>query len=132
MGTRQHFPCPPSPSLLPCSSALFLLLHAGVDALPGEAAVVPSPGRGSLEAEPPRMSPGGGADSARRAGEPAAAALRGFTAEIRHSAELPPVIAPLTIRGCAGNLGAADRYTALIQLSLQPLLAKIRGNWYYK
>lgn len=65
-------------------------------------------------------------------GEPAASALRGFTEEIRHSAELPSVIAPLTIRGCAGNFGAADRYTALIQLSLQPLLAKIRGNWNYK
>lgn len=28
--------------------------------------------------------------------------------------------------------GTADRYTVLIQLSSQPLLAKIRGNWNYK
>lgn len=67
-----------------------------------------------------------------RAGDPAATALRGFIREIRRSAELPSVIAPHTIRERTGNCGAADRYAALIQLSLQPLLAKIRGNWNYK
>lgn len=67
-----------------------------------------------------------------RAGDPAATALRGFMSEIRRSAELPSVIVPHTIRDRTGNCGAADRYAALIQLSLQPLLAKIRGNWNYK
>lgn len=138
MDTRQPFPCPPSPSLLPRSSTLFSL-HPH-PASPRCGSPFPrrlpawwSPALGSLhlEAEPP---PGECREVLipRCAGDPAATALRGFTNEIRHSAELPSVIVPHTIRGCAGNFGAADRYTALIQLSLQPLLAKIRGNWYYK
>lgn len=61
--------------------------------------------------------------------DPAATALRGFIKEIRRRSELPSVIVQHTIRDCAGNFGAADRYTALIPLSLQLLLAKIRGNW---
>lgn len=84
----------------------------------------PQPWDGSCAGRAPGCLPGGAG----------CAVCRGRVKRIYKGdkAQLPAVIAPHTIRGCAGNFGAADRYTALIQLSSQPLLAKIRGNWYYK
>lgn len=129
MDSRQPSPCCPSPpfshTVFPaspsCCSQVWVPLPEGV----------PARGWAQGEAEPSLVSAGRCWLRGMR-GSSGSQRIKRIYREIRHSAELPWVIVPRTIRGCAGNFGAADRYRALIQLSLQPLLAKIRGNWYYK